>query len=76
VQLLVEEGIEVETVFIEADSASIPSLELVEFLAHNHPRLRRVLIGSGKAARRNRRGFGDQAGAKIHTARRLAESAR
>lgn len=45
VQLLVEEGNHVDTVFIEAESASLPSLELVEFLAHNHPRLRRVLIG-------------------------------
>jgi DNA-binding NtrC family response regulator len=45
VQLLVEEGSHVDTVFIEAASESLPSLELVEFLALNHPRLRRVLIG-------------------------------
>jgi hypothetical protein len=45
VQLLVEEGSHVDTVFIEAESEKLPSLELVEFLAHNHPRLRRVLIG-------------------------------
>jgi hypothetical protein len=45
VQLLVEEGGHVDTVFIEAESSSLPSLELVEFLALNHPRLRRVLIG-------------------------------
>jgi hypothetical protein len=45
VQLLGEEGDHVDTVFVEAESANLPSLELVEFLAHNHPRLRRVLIG-------------------------------
>ena len=47
VQLLVEEGEHVDTVFIEAESANLPSLELVEFLSHNHPRVRRVLIGDG-----------------------------
>lgn len=45
VQLLVEEAAHVDTVFIEALSDSLPSLELVEFLSHNHPRIRRVLIG-------------------------------
>jgi len=45
VQLLVEESGHVDTVFIEAESASLPSLELVEYLSHNHPRLRRVLVG-------------------------------
>ena len=45
VQMLVEEGAHVDTVFIEAVSESLPSLELVEFLSHNHPRIRRVLIG-------------------------------
>jgi hypothetical protein len=45
VQMLVEEGAHVDTVFIEAVSDSLPSLELVEFLSHNHPRIRRVLIG-------------------------------
>jgi hypothetical protein len=45
VQLLVQEGEHVDTVFVEAASASLPSFELVEFLAHNHPRVRRVLIG-------------------------------
>jgi ActR/RegA family two-component response regulator len=45
VQLLVEENGHVDTVFIEAESASLPSLELVEYLSHNHPRLRRVLVG-------------------------------
>jgi hypothetical protein len=45
VQLLGREGEHVDTVFIEAESSSLPSLELVEFLAHNHPRVRRVLVG-------------------------------
>jgi CheY-like chemotaxis protein len=45
VQLLGKEGEHIDTVFIEAESASLPSLELVEFLAHNHPRIRRVLVG-------------------------------
>jgi len=48
VQLLVEEGQHVDTVFVEAGSTSLPSLELVEYLAHNHPRIRRVLVGDGK----------------------------
>jgi len=48
VQLLVEEGQHVDTVFVEAESSSLPSLELVEYLAHNHPRIRRVLVGDGK----------------------------
>jgi hypothetical protein len=48
VQLLVEEGEHIDTVFIEAESSSLPSLELVEYLAHNHPRVRRVLVGDGK----------------------------
>jgi hypothetical protein len=45
VQLLGREGEHVDTVFIEAESSSLPSLELVEFLAHNHPHVRRVLVG-------------------------------
>jgi len=45
VQLLVEEGERVDSAFIEAQSSSLPSLELLEFLAHNHPRVRRVLVG-------------------------------
>jgi len=45
VQLLGKDGEHIDTVFIEAESASLPSLELVEFLAHNHPRIRRVLVG-------------------------------
>jgi len=45
VQLLGKEGEHIDTVFIEAESRSLPSLELVEFLAHNHPRVRRVLVG-------------------------------
>lgn len=48
VQLLVEEGAHVDTVFIEAESSHLPTLELVEFLANNHPRLRRVLVGERK----------------------------
>jgi len=48
VQLLVEEGQHVDTVFVETGSTSLPSLELVEYLAHNHPRIRRVLVGDGK----------------------------
>jgi hypothetical protein len=45
VHLLVEEGAHVDTVFIEAESQSLQTPELVEFLTHNHPRIRRVLIG-------------------------------
>jgi hypothetical protein len=45
VQLLGKEGEHIDTVFIEVESQSLPSLELVEFLAHNHPRIRRVLVG-------------------------------
>lgn len=45
VQLLVEEGERIDTAFIEAETTSLPSFELVEFLAHNHPRVRRVLVG-------------------------------
>lgn len=45
VQLLGREGEHVDTVFIEAESSSLPSLELVEFLTHNHPHVRRVLVG-------------------------------
>jgi|SwirhirootsSR3_FD_contig_61_1186240_length_1012_multi_10_in_0_out_0_1 hypothetical protein len=45
VQLLVEEGERIDTAFIEAETTSLPSFELVEFLAHNHPRVRRVLMG-------------------------------
>jgi len=45
VQLLVEEGERVHTVFIEAESEVVPSLELIEFLMHNHPGVKRVLIG-------------------------------
>jgi len=45
VQLLGREGEHVDTVFIEAESSNLPSLELVEFLAQHHPRIRRVLVG-------------------------------
>lgn len=45
VQLLGQEGEHIDMVFVEVESRSLPSLELVEFLAHNHPRIRRVLVG-------------------------------
>jgi hypothetical protein len=45
VQLLGKEGEHIDTVFVEVESRSLPTLELVEFLAHNHPRIRRVLVG-------------------------------
>lgn len=45
VQLLGREGEHIDTVFVEVESRSLPSLELVEFLTHNHPRIRRVLVG-------------------------------
>jgi hypothetical protein len=45
VQLLVEEGERIDTAFIEAESTLLKSDELVEFLTHNHPRVRRVLMG-------------------------------
>ena len=45
VQLLGREGEHVDAVFIEAESSSLPSLELVEFIAHNHPHIARVLVG-------------------------------
>jgi hypothetical protein len=52
VQLLVEEGDNLSIVFIEAESDVVPSLELVEFIAHNHPSVKRVLIGEpGDVAR-------------------------
>jgi hypothetical protein len=48
VQLLGREGEHVDTVFIEAESSSLPSLELVEFIAHNHPHIGRVLVGEAQ----------------------------
>jgi len=45
VQLLGQEGEHIDMVFVEVESRNLPSLELVEFLAHNHPRIRRVLVG-------------------------------
>jgi hypothetical protein len=48
VQLLVEQGEHVRAAFIDAHASSIPSQEIVEFLAHNHPRVRRVLVGELK----------------------------
>lgn len=46
VQLLMREAEHVDFVFIPTESESFPSFELVEFLTHNHPRIRRVLIGA------------------------------
>lgn len=48
VQLLGREGDHIDTVFIEAESSSLPSLELVEFLAQHHPHVKRVLVGAPK----------------------------
>lgn len=45
VQLLVEEGHRIDTAFIEIDAGSRHGMELVEFLAHNHPTVRRVVLG-------------------------------
>jgi hypothetical protein len=45
VQLLLESGERVLTAFIGPDRSDAPTYELVEFLAHNYPRVRRVLIG-------------------------------
>jgi len=45
VQLLLERGERVSTAFIGPDPAAAPTNELVEFLAHNYPRVRRVLVG-------------------------------
>jgi len=47
VQVLMEQGERVDCAFIEAESPQVPSLELVEFLTHQHPHVRRVLIGGG-----------------------------
>jgi hypothetical protein len=46
VQLLVEEGDLVATAFIEAGAMTLPAGELLEFLMHNHPSVRRVLVGT------------------------------
>ena len=48
VQLLLERGEEVNTVFIGPERPETPSYELVEFLARNYPRARRVLMGDAK----------------------------
>lgn len=45
VQLLLERGERVQTAFIGPDRADSPTYELVEFLARNYPRVRRVLVG-------------------------------
>jgi hypothetical protein len=45
VQLLLERGERVSTAFIGPDRADAPTYELVEFLARNYPRVRRVLVG-------------------------------
>ena len=46
VQTLVAEACPIDTVLIEAGSQFVASLELAEFLATQHPRVRRILIGS------------------------------
>jgi hypothetical protein len=45
VQLLLERGDRISTAFIGPDRADAPTYELVEFLARNYPRVRRVLVG-------------------------------
>lgn len=45
VQLLLEHGEDVHTVFIGPERPETPSYELVEFLTRNYPRVRRVLMG-------------------------------
>jgi PilZ domain len=63
VQLLVEEGEHVHTVFIEAESEVVPSLELIEFLMHNHPSVKRVLIGEPGAIARH---WLEEAAGEVH----------
>lgn len=48
VQLLVEENEVIGSTFIEISDEMLPSVELIEFFAHNHPRVRRVLVGEPK----------------------------
>ncbi|MDB4977662.1 MAG: hypothetical protein JWN48_6003 [Myxococcaceae bacterium] len=48
VQLLLEHGEDVHTVFIGPERPETPSYELVEFLARNYPRARRVLTGDAR----------------------------
>jgi len=45
VQLLVEEGERVDTAFVEAESDTLKSQELIEYLANHHPHVRRILVG-------------------------------
>lgn len=45
-QLLLEQGERVQTVFIGPDRPEAPSFELVEFLARHYPHARRVLMGA------------------------------
>jgi CheY-like chemotaxis protein len=47
VQLLLAQEERIAYVFIEAESRQLPSFELVEYLANQHPRVRRVLMGEG-----------------------------
>ncbi len=47
VQVLMEQGERVDCALIQAQSLHVPSFELVEFLAHQHPHVRRVLMGDG-----------------------------
>jgi DNA-binding NtrC family response regulator len=48
VQLLLEHGEDVQTVFIGPERPGTPSYELVEFLSRNYPRVRRVLMGDAE----------------------------
>lgn len=47
VQLLLLQEERIAYVFIEAESRYLPSFELIEYLANQHPRVRRVLMGEG-----------------------------
>lgn len=49
VQLLLERGSSVDTAFIGPPDSSVPSFELIEFLARYYPRVRRVLVGDARA---------------------------
>ena len=46
VQLLLERGTRVATVYLGSQSKYSPSFELVEFIARHYPHIRRVLIGN------------------------------
>ncbi|MDB4987551.1 MAG: hypothetical protein JWN04_2729 [Myxococcaceae bacterium] len=48
VQLLLEHGERVHTVFIGPERPETPSYELAQFLARSYPRVRRVLMGDAR----------------------------